>query len=287
MYALDFYSGYLEEVIATIGSRDVTLVERFLRLGSHTQMVLGLPNDMMVGWREAVEMMIMDPPTKVESPTHGVAMASLLRDAGQRRFRLFVEDPNDNVLNRILGHIGSEKWARDLTDSSVGGMRAYTDRLRWGFLDVNQVESLLQGLFDGDSFKTTKTAAIAGRLSHMARGDAERALLEVGVETQNSVSHNIDYLIIGSKGTGGTKHDKVKALQGKGNSITVLDEAGFDALISSPKPPPTQWSASDKDAFEQFVSVLRHVWAFELDLYAICYEYDPSTAQLDLEPAHI
>jgi len=280
-YAIDFYSGYLEEVLSTVGSRDVTLVERYLRLGEHTQMVLGLPNYMMEGWREAMEALLMEPSARVETLAQAVAMASLLRDAGQRRFRMFTDSPDIPVLTDVLGHLGHADWATDLVDSAVGQMKGVDHRLRWGFLDVNQVEELLFTIFGNDSFKVAKTAAIAGRLSDYARQDAEKELLEVGIETQNSVSHNIDYLIIGSKGTGGTKHDKVKDLQDGGHRITVLDEDGFEALIHSPHPPREDWEEDTAIVFEQFVSALRHVWAFELDIYTLVYEYDPSTNVLE------
>lgn len=278
--AIDFYSGYLEEVLNTVGSRDVTLVERYQRLGGHTQMVLGLPDDMMEGWEPAIEQILMEPAAEVRTAQQAVAFASLLCDAGQRRFRLEVDSPEVPFLWEILDHLGHRDWAGNLLDSAVGSWRSPTPRMRWGFLDVSQIEALLIELFGDESFKTPRTAAIAGRLSTHARGDAERELLEVGVETQNSVSHNIDYLIIGSKGTGGTKHDKVKALQDKGHTITVLDEEGFERIIHSPKPPRESWTPAQKDFFERFVSALRHVWAFELDLYALVYETDLSVPML-------
>ena len=280
-FALDFYSGYLEEVLSTIGSRDVTLVERFLRLGEHTQMVLGLPDDMMDGWDASVEKMLMEPPSAVRTTHDAVALASLLRDAGQRRFRVFVDNVEAPFLWEILEHLGHRDWAGDLLDSPVGEMQSPTPRMRWGFLDVSQIETLLTGIFGDDSFKEAKTAAIAGRLSSHARHEAERALLEVGIETQNSVSHNIDYLIIGSKGTGGTKHDKVKVLQDKGCEITVLDEDGFEALVHSPKHPNEAWDEEQSGFYESFVSALRHVWAFELDLYCLVHEFDPAQHRLD------
>jgi len=275
-FAVDFYSGYLEEVLNTIGSRDVTLVERFQRLGEHTQRSLGIPDDMMTHWDEWVERLIMDPPTEIHSPYGAVAMASLLCDAGQRRFRAFSRSPEVKELWHIFDHIGRRDWAGDLLDSPVGEYRSVTPRLKWGFLDVNQVEQLLFDIFGNDSFKKPCTAAIAGRMSTHSRGEAERELLEVGIETQNSVSHNIDYLIIGSKGTGGSKHDKVKALQKKGHDITVLDEPGFRSLIHSPLGPDADWDERQAVTFENFVSALRHVWAFELDLYVLTYEFDPS-----------
>ena len=109
----------------------------------------------------------------------------------------------------------------------------------------------------------------------MARSDAEHALIDVGIETQNSISHNIDYLILGSKGTGGSKQDKVNNLKNAGRDITILDENGFDKLLRAPKAPPDDWSVADKNTYEDIVRSLRHVWAFELDLYCLVYQYDP------------
>ncbi|MDX9724633.1 MAG: BRCT domain-containing protein [Myxococcota bacterium] len=266
-------------MLNSIGNRDVTLVERFQRLSEHTQMKLGLTNELMKGWKDAVEALIMNPPSRIDNIPHAVAMVSLLRDAGQRRFRIFSDHADPSELREIFNFLGHPGFLDELLDSaivtSVGKLRSPTPRVRWGFLDVKQVEGLLLELFGNDSFRVAKTAAIAGRLSKYARHEAERALLEVGIETQNSVSHNIDYLVIGSKGTGGTKHDKVQALQEGGHKINVLDEAGFEALIHSPKAAPSEWPEERKQIFEQFVCALRHVWAFDLDIYMLSYEYNP------------
>ncbi len=279
-YAIDFYSGYIEDVLGAVGSRDITLVERFLRLGEHTQMVLGLPDNLMTGWREAVEHLLMAPPKTFESPAQTIALLTLLRDAGQRRFRIFAHSQQSEDIQAIFTDLGHPSYAGDLFASPIAGFSSPTHQVSWGFLDVNQVEQLLLTLFGDDSFRTSRTAAIAGRLSNYARHEAERALLEVGIETQNSVSHNIDYLIIGSKGTGGTKHDKVQALQGGGHRINVLDEEGFDRLVSSPRPPNPAWNAERKACYENLVRALRHVWAFDLDLYCLTYAYDPQVNTL-------
>jgi hypothetical protein len=277
-YAVDFFSGYLEDVVRQIGSRDVTLVERFQRLGTHTARVLGLPLSMMEGWREGVQTLLMAPPPRLERLGQAVGFASLLLDAGQRRFRLIfdsVEQASDE-LHQIFSFMGHPELVADLTDSALAGFRSPPsgrEAVRWGFLDVKQVERILTDLFGDQSFKNAYTAAIAGRLSNYSRQEAEQRLIEVGIETQNSVSHNIDYLIIGSKGTGGTKHDKVKLLQDKGHKIKVLDEQGLEALLSSPKPSPTTWPQQRRDQYEWFVNALRHTWAFELDLYTLSYPY--------------
>lgn len=275
-YALDFYSGYLEEVLGTIGSRDITLVERFLRLRDHTQRTMGLPEFMMEGWTDSVESLLMEPPETLRSMSDGVAFASLLADAGQRRFRVFLDGRDLSRLHTVFAHLGHEDWANLFVDSTVRGYQSTHRSMSWGFLDVSQIEQVLTELFGNDSFKTPRTAAIAGRLSDYSRQEAERALLEVGIETQNSVSHNIDYLIIGSKGTGGTKHDKVQALQDSGHRIVVLDEDGFDRLLRAPVDPAEGWLEETVFLYESLIRALRHVWAFELDLYALLYEHDTS-----------
>ena len=208
-------------------------------------------------------------------------MPVLVADAGQRRFRVEVPPGLDDAdaLSPIFDFLQQPGFVPDLVHSDLRGWRSPSERVRWGFLDVRQAETLLDHLFGDDSYKQPRTAAIAGRLSHLSRQDAERALIEVGIETQNSVSHNIDYLIIGSKGTGGTKHDKVKALQDKGHEIIVLDEDGFDRLVNPPLTPPDDWSDKTRADYEAFVNALRHVWAFELDLYTIVHDLDP-----DVEP---
>ena len=272
--AIDFYSGYLEDVLEAVGSRDVTLVERFLRLGDHTRRVLGLPGDLMEGWDEAIEGLLMEPQMKLKSSADAVAFASILADAGQRRFRVVMSEGDMGGLDDIFEFMGHKEMIQELLKSNLRGWTSPIERVRWGFLDVSQTERLLLDLFGDESFKAPCTAAIAGRLSHFSRQEAERRLIEVGIETQNSVSHNIDYLVIGSKGTGGTKHDKVKALQKKGHKITVLDEPGFDKLLNSPKIAPEEWDQGRKDCYESLVNALRHVWAFELDLYTIVHDYD-------------
>ncbi|OIP40680.1 MAG: hypothetical protein AUK47_07780 [Deltaproteobacteria bacterium CG2_30_63_29] len=274
-FAIDVHTGYLEEVINMIGSRDLTLVERFLRLASHTQTNLGIPDDMMENWSPSVERLIMDPPKRIDTLNDAVAIASLLKDIGQRRFKVVCDTPDPNFLTEIFAHMQHEAWRNDFVDSPIAKLKSSSSRIRWGFLDVNQVETLLRVAFGGDSFKVPKTAAIAGRLSNYSRHDAERLLLEVGIETQNSVSHNINYLIIGSKGTGGTKHDKVDVLNKKGKDIDVLDEDGFENLIHSPMKPREDWTPDVKEFFENFISALRHSWAFDLDIFTLSYEIDP------------
>ena len=275
LYAYDIYSGFIEDTLNVIGSRDMTLVERYQRLGMFSQRALGLPSKLMEGWKEALEELIMEPPEKLTTTAQATALIMIMRDAGQRRFRFITEDRRDDYFAPIFSHLELETASRDFIHSPIAELSSPVPAIDWGYLDINQIKKLLESAFGDDSFTQKKTAVIAGRLSHMARQDAESALIDVGIDTQNSISHNIDYLIIGSKGTGGTKHEKVEKLQNTGQKIKVLDEDGFDALLRSPKHPPENWSENQKNSFEDLVSSLRHVWAFGLDLYCLSFEYDP------------
>lgn len=280
LYAYDIYSGFIEDTLNVVGSRDMTLVERYQRLGDFSQRVLGLPEELMPDWQAAIEQLIMEPPEKLTTVAQATAMIMIMRDAGQRRFRFISETRQDDIFAPIFEHLEQPAAGRDFVLSPIANLSSPVSNIAWGYLDTIQIENLLKNAFGDESFKQKKTAVIAGRLSHMARPDAEQALIDVGIDTQNSISHNIDYLIIGSKGTGGTKHEKVEKLQNTGREIKVLDEDGFDALLRSPKRPPEGWSTNLKETFEDLVSSLRHVWAFGLDLYCISYAYDPDEDSL-------
>ncbi len=277
------FTGFIEKAINIIGSRDMTLVERFQRLGDYAQRDLGLPDKLMPGWKEAIEQLIMEPPERLTTTMQAIAMVMILRDAevGQYSFDIIVDDHYLECVEPIFAHLNLASAAKDFVHSKIAGLESPTKSIDWGYLDINQIETLLFNAFGNDSFKEKRTAVIAGRLSNMARQEAESALIDVGIDTQNSISHNIDYLIIGSKGTGGTKHEKVERLQNLGQNIKILDEEGFEALLRSPKPPREDWRESEKMRYEDLVSALRHVWAFEQDLYCIVYEYDPDQQALE------
>ena len=274
-YAYDIYSGFVADACSIVGSKDVTRLEHYLRLGDFSQSALGLPETLMDNWQAGIEQLIVDPPRQITTTSQAIALLMMLRDAGQRRFRIVTQAPQPTLFNPFFAHLGHEEFAKDFVHSEIAAFSSPFEGIDWGFLDIPQVEALLYEAIGNDSFKQTKTAVIAGRLSNMARSDAEHALIDVGIETQNSISHNIDYLILGSKGTGGSKQDKVNLLKNAGRDITIFDESGFDRLLRAPKAPLDSWSLADKNTYEDLVRSLRHVWAFELDLYCIVYEYDP------------
>ncbi|MFA5623447.1 MAG: BRCT domain-containing protein [Bradymonadales bacterium] len=275
LYVYDIYSGYIEDTLNIVGSRDKTMVERYLRLGDFAQRTLGLDAGLMYDWESAMKAIIMDPPASLQASSECVAMLMLLSDAGHRRFRIVTQERQDEILLPFFEHLGHAEFCKDFTRSAIADYLSPIEEIQWGFLDVEQCKALLLGVFGDESFMQRKTAAIAGRLSHMKREDAENALLEVGIETQGSVSSKIDYLIIGSKGTTGTKQSKALKLNSKGDTIKVLDEAGFDELLRSPKKGLASWSAAENENYEEFVRALRHVWACDLDLYCLSFVYDP------------
>ncbi|MBS7380360.1 MAG: BRCT domain-containing protein [Bradymonadales bacterium] len=275
LYASDIYSGFVADAIGIVGSKDVTRLEHYLRLGEFSQSALGLPEALMRDWQRGIEQLIIDPPRQITTTEQAIALLMMLRDAGQRRFRIITQAPQPEIFTPIFAHLGHEAFAKDFVHSEIAAFSSPFDDVDWGFLDISQIEALLHDAIGNDSFKQTKTAVIAGRLSNMARSDAEHALIDVGIETQNSISHNIDYLILGSKGTGGSKQDKVNNLKNAGRDITILGENGFDKLLRAPKAPPDDWPVADKNTYEDIVRSLRHVWAFELDLYCLVYQYDP------------
>lgn len=280
LYAYDIYSGFIEDTINVIGSRDMPLVERYQRLGEFSQHALGLPAAYLEGWEAGLEQLIMSPPAQLTTTAQAVAFLIIMRDAGQRRFRILTEGRQNDLFLPAFEHLNHAEFCGDFIHSQIARYHAPDDHFDWGFLDVRQIETLLIEAMGDESFKESKTAVIAGRLSHMPRADAEHALIDVGIDTQSSISHNIDYLILGSKGTGGTKYDKAQLLNEAGKEITILDEQGFDNLLRSPKRPPEIWSALQKDRFEDLVRSLRHVWAFGLDLYCLSFPYHPEDDSL-------
>lgn len=280
LYVYDIYSGFIEDTLNVLGSRDMSMLERFQRLGDFSQNALGLPESLMEGWKDALYELIMNPPKVLSTPAQAVAMLIIMRDAGQRRFRIITDGRQDSILEPAFNHLEHGEYCRDFLHSAIGDYVSSCENIDWGFLDINQIETLLKVAMGDESFKETKTAVIAGRLSQMPRQDAEHALIDVGIETQNSISRNIDYLIIGSKGTNGSKHDKVQNLKDCGREIKVLDEAGFDQLLLSPRRPPEDWTLERKDNYENLVRSLRHVWAFGLDLYCLSFDYDPEENSL-------
>ena len=152
LIAYDIYSGFIEDTLNVLGSRDMTLMERYQRLGDYSQHALGLLPDVMDGWEKALETLIMNPPAQLTTLAEAVALIIIMRDAGQRRFRIITEGRRDDILLPTFDHLGHPEFNKDFIRSEIGGFTSPVPEIDWGFLDINQVEALLldaQGLAKG------------------------------------------------------------------------------------------------------------------------------------------
>lgn len=70
-----------------------------------------------------------------------------------------------------------------------------------------------------------------GTLIAMGRKEAERIVEERGGEPLQSVSKNLDYLVVGDGGDAGSKLEKVKKLQEQGEDIKIISEKEFLKMV--------------------------------------------------------
>lgn len=82
-----------------------------------------------------------------------------------------------------------------------------------------------QGPLSGKSFLFT------GTLLAMPREEAQGLVEEKGGVAASSISKNLDYLVVGDGGGGGSKLGKVKKLQKKGAKVRILSETRFVKMI--------------------------------------------------------
>jgi DNA ligase (NAD+) len=80
--------------------------------------------------------------------------------------------------------------------------------------------TLVDAKFAGKSFVFT------GTLANRSREEAEALVAAHGGKSGSSVSKNTSYVVVGADP--GSKYDKAKVL-----NVPILDEAGFDGLLSS------------------------------------------------------
>ena len=76
------------------------------------------------------------------------------------------------------------------------------------------------------------TIVVTGSLEGYSRDQAKEAILSRGGKAAGSVSKNTDFVVVGENA--GTKAEKATDL-----GLTILDEAGFRALLESGPPVPT------------------------------------------------
>jgi DNA ligase (NAD+) len=76
------------------------------------------------------------------------------------------------------------------------------------------------------------TIVVTGSLEGFSRDEAKEAILSRGGKAAGSVSKKTDYVVVGENA--GTKAEKAAEL-----GLTILDEAGFRALLESGESPAT------------------------------------------------
>ena len=92
---------------------------------------------------------------------------------------------------------------------------------------VAEERSRGEGLLGGKSFLFT------GKLVAMERSEAQRLVEEHGGEAAASVNKQLDYLVVGDGGGGGSKLAKAERLKEKGGRVEIIGEKDFMKMISS------------------------------------------------------
>lgn len=111
-----------------------------------------------------------------------------------------------------------------IADEVVGGVkakRALIDKLLKHVRVLHAERKKPGGTLAGKSFLFT------GALLAMLRGDAEKLVEEKGGVVAGGVGKSLDYLVVGDGGGAGSKLDKAKKMQAKGEKVKILTEAEF------------------------------------------------------------
>ncbi len=94
------------------------------------------------------------------------------------------------------------------------------DRLKGAGVDPIEEPKVVGGAFAG------KTFVLTGSLEGFSRGEATKAIEDLGGKVASGVSKKTDYVVLGENP--GSKHDKAVSL-----GLDILDEAGFKELLRS------------------------------------------------------
>lgn len=78
-----------------------------------------------------------------------------------------------------------------------------------------------------------KTFIFTGKLTAFDRATAEKQVTDKGATIVGSVSKDLDFIVVGEKA--GSKLDKAKALQAKGEKVKIIHESSFWAFLENPE----------------------------------------------------
>ena len=76
-----------------------------------------------------------------------------------------------------------------------------------------------------------KKFCFTGQMAAMPRSDGQKKVEAMGATAVNSVTQDLDYLVVGSEGGAGSKLTKAEKLVEKGSSLKILQEKDFLKLI--------------------------------------------------------
>ncbi len=111
----------------------------------------------------------------------------------------------------------------------VGGLKAKSkliDKLlKFVKVQKGEPKNEASGPFKGMSFLFT------GSMLTMVRSDAEKLVEEKGGTIASGVSKTLDYIVVGDGGGAGSKLDKAKKLQSKGEKVKIVNEKEFLKLV--------------------------------------------------------
>ncbi len=79
-----------------------------------------------------------------------------------------------------------------------------------------------------------KKFVFTGTLVSMERAKAQKLVEAQGGESQDSVTQDTDYLVIGDGGGAGSKLEKAKKIQSKGGKVKIMTESEWGTLVKRP-----------------------------------------------------
>jgi DNA ligase (NAD+) len=148
-------------------------------------------------------------------------LARVSRELGAADPDRFAEVPG-------IGPTVAASIARYLSDDATADV--LDDLVRAGVEPERPAPPPAGGVGEGSGPLTGKTVVVTGTLEGFSREEAEEAVRAAGGKASGSVSKKTDYVVAGPGA--GSKLAKATEL-----GVTVLDEAGFRALLAGEAPP--------------------------------------------------
>ncbi len=106
-------------------------------------------------------------------------------------------------------------------------------------IDISSITATSEDI-DPDGFFYGRHVVFTGKLEKMLRQEAMQIVVNLGGILDNSVTKNINYLILGDNdynailhGEKSSKHKKAEKLKLEGNDIEIIDERTFYDLIEN------------------------------------------------------